>query len=122
VAAGAGRPTFGRQAESARMQELPRSVRQPVVAEVEHQGRGRPPMREPARRQGSEATQEPASPSSARYREEPRQLGQQGSGRALRRAAPMWSQSLPDVKPPRSAAAMAGARAVRSVLACAAYG
>jgi hypothetical protein len=104
------------------MQELPTSDRQPVVAEVGHQQRGRHPTREPALRLGSGAEPELASPSSARYPEEPRQWGQQGSGRALRRAAPMWSQSLPDVKPPRSAAAMAGARAVRSVLACAAYG
>jgi hypothetical protein len=121
VAAGAARPTFARQPEWVRMPELPRSERQPEVAAAGHQRPGRRPRREPARRQGSATTQERASPSSARFPEEPRQLGQQGSGRALRRAAPTWSQSLPDEKPLQFVVGMAGARVARSALACAAY-
>jgi hypothetical protein len=122
AAAEAARPTSARQAEPARTQELPRSARRPAAVVAGHQRRGRHPRREPVRRQGWAATPERANPSSARFPGEPRQLGQQGSGRALRRAAPRSSQSLPDEKPVQSVVVRAGARAARSVPACVAYG
>jgi hypothetical protein len=120
AAAGAGRPRSARR-DRVPLQELPRSGPQRAVAEVGRRRSAHHPTREQDRHQGLAATQEQASPSSARFREAPRQLEQLDSARALHREAPRWSQSLPDETPRRSVVGMAGARAARSVLACDAY-